>query len=205
MKSQRETVVVIHGFGSKRLWMTPLSYRLASQYDVSNWAYFSYGKSIEYHAARFAEFLESLDAKRKLNIVAHSMGSIVTRSALQKTQAEVNRVVMLAPPNAGSPVARFVSPVLGPICRPIKEISSHKDSYVNRLPGKACCEVGVIASKFDALVPWNNTKMDDLADHRTVVGTHNSLLFSGKVAAMVARFFQHGKFAGSSDSEPRED
>ena len=205
MKSQRETVVVIHGFGGKRLWMAPLSYRLASQYDVSNWCYFSYGKSIDYHAARFAEFLVSVDAKQKLNIVAHSMGSIVTRVALLKTQAKVNRVVMLAPPNAGSHVARFVSPVLGPVCRPISEISSHEDSYVNQLSNKTSCETGVIASRFDVLVPWENTKMDDLADHQTVVGTHNSLLFSGKVAAMVARFIETGKFAASPDAQSKED
>ena len=194
MNSQPETVVVIHGFGGKRLWMAPLSYRLARQYEVANWSYFSYGGSIESHAARFAKFLESIDAKQRLNIVAHSMGSIVTRAALQKTQALVSRVVMLAPPNAGSNVAKFVSPILGPICRPIKEISSHKDSYVNQLSTKTSCETGVIASKFDVLVPLKNTMMDDLADHQTVVGTHNSLLFSGKVAAMVSRFFQHGKF-----------
>ena len=58
MKSQRETVVVIHGLGGKRLWMAPLSYRLSRRYDVKNWSYFSYGGSIENHAARFAKFIE---------------------------------------------------------------------------------------------------------------------------------------------------
>ena len=179
--------------------MAPLSYRLARQYRVTNWSYFSYGGSIEGHAARFAEFIESIDSKQKINIVAHSMGSIVTRAALQKasasTLASVNRVVLLAPPNSGSHVAKFVSPVLGLVCRPIKQISSHRDSYVNQLPNRNACETGVIASQFDVLVPLKNTMMDDLADHRTVVGTHNSLLFSKKVAAMVSRFLQHGKFA----------
>jgi len=177
MESPNETVVVIHGFGGKRLWMAPLSYRLSRRYNVVNWSYFSYGGSIEDHAARFAEFIESMDAKQRLNIVAHSMGSIVTRAALQKisasTLASVGRVVMLAPPNAGSNVAKFVSPVLGPICLPIKQISSRKDSYVNQLPNQNTCETGVIASKYDMLVPIKNTMMNDLADHRTVFGTHN--------------------------------
>ena len=125
MESQRETVVVIHGFGGKQLWMAPLVYRLSRHYDVTNWSYFSFGGSIENHGLRFSKFIESLDTKQKINIVAHSMGSIVTRAALQKSRAAISRVVMLAPPSAGSPVARFVSPVLGPICRPIREISSH--------------------------------------------------------------------------------
>ena len=200
MESPRETVVVVHGFGGKRLWMAPLAYRLSRKYDVANWSYFSFGGSIENHGRRFAEFIESLNTKQKINIVAHSMGSIVTRAALQNSRTKISRVVMLAPPNAGSHVARFVSPVLGTICRPIREISSHKDSYVNQLPIKSPCETGVIASKFDVLVPWENTMLDGLADHQTVVGTHNSLLFSGKVAAMVVRFFRHGKFAASPDA-----
>ena len=197
MKSQRETVVVIHGFGGKRLWMAPLSYRLSRRYDVKNWSYFSYGGSIENHAARFAKFIESVGCNQKVNIVAHSMGSIVTRAALQLTSTltSVNRLVMLAPPNSGSHVAKFVSPLLGPVCQTIEQISSHENSYVNQLPNENTCETGVIASKYDVLVPVKNTMMDNLADHQTVAGTHNSLLFSSKVAAMVTRFLQTGKFA----------
>ena len=199
MKSQRETVVVIHGLGGKRLWMAPLSYRLARQFDVANWSYSSYGGSIDTHAVRFSEFIESFGSQQKVNIVAHSLGSIVTRAALQKvstsTLASVSRVVMLAPPNTGSNVAKFVSPVVGSMCKTIKQISSHKNSYVNQLPNKNTCETGVIASRFDMLVPVKNTMMENLADHQTVFGTHNSLLFSSKVAAMAARFIQKGKFA----------
>ena len=196
MDSQLDTVVLIHGFGGKRLWMAPLAFRLARKYQLLNWSYFSYRGSIDEHGARLAEFIDNIETKNRINIVAHSMGSIVTRAALQKTQTNIHRVVMLAPPNYGSHIARFADPILGPICRPIRQLSSRENSYVNQLPDTTPCETGVIASKYDVLVPVKNTLMEDLADHQTVFGTHNSLLFSGRIAKMTTQFIQTGKFAG---------
>ena len=195
-KAKRDTVVIIHGFGGKRLWMQPLSLRFKRDYDVINWSYFSLGGSIDRHASRFAEFLNSIDAGGKINIVAHSMGSIIARAALQKHRCgKVNRVVLLAPPNSGSHVARYAGLVLGSICKPISELSSAETSYVNQLPNSIEYETGVIASKFDILVPVENTKMDGLSDYRIVNGTHNSLLFSGRIATMANQFIQTGRFA----------
>ena len=106
MISKRDIVVLIHGFGGKRIWMAPLATRLSQKYDVRTWSYFSFGGSIERHGNRFADYIDSLEAESNINIVAHSMGSIVTRSALQRINNKVNRVVLLAPPNSGSHVAR---------------------------------------------------------------------------------------------------
>lgn len=197
MKTERDIIVLIHGFGGKRIWMLPLAYRLSRRHRVVNWSYFSYGGSITNHAARFAKFIEGIDADCEISIVAHSMGSIVTRVALQQLAPEkVNRVVMLAPPNTGSHVARFASPILGSVCQPIRQLSSHENSYVNKLPRKHRCETGVIASRYDVLVPVKNTMMDGAAEHKTVFGTHNSLLFSSRIATMTTQFIETGKFAG---------
>lgn len=194
--SSKETIVVIHGFGSKRLWMLPLASRFKHDFHVINWSYFSLAGSIDTHAARFAEFLKTIKTDRKINIVAHSMGSIVTRAALRSgTIDRINRVVLLAPPNSGSNVARYARFLLGPICKPISELSSDELSYVNQLPKTIQYETGVIASKFDILVPVKNTMMEGLSDYKVVNGTHNSLLFSGKVASMANQFIQTGSFA----------
>ncbi len=128
--------------------------------------------------------------------VAHSMGSIIARAAMRNNNFDnLNRVVLLAPPNSGSHVAKYAALVFGAICRPISELSSNEQSYVNQLPKTTEYETGVIASKFDILVPVENTMMDGLSDYKIVNGTHNSLLFSGKIASMADNFIKTGKFA----------
>ena len=195
MTQQPTTIVLIHGFGGKRLWMAPLAHRLNRNYDVLNWSYFSYGGSIERHGTKLAKFLDNLGSEGNVNIVAHSMGSIVTRVALQKTTSTVNRVVMLAPPNCGSNVARIAAPILGSISTPIRQLSSCNNSFVNSLTDDPTCEIGVIASQYDVLVPVKNTIMKNLTDHQVILGTHNSLLFSSRVAKMTDVFIRTGKFA----------
>jgi len=175
--------------------MRPLARRLKRRYDVINWSYFSYVGSIDLHATKFAEFLSSIESNRKIHIVAHSMGSIIARSAIHKSNLDnLNRVVLLAPPNSGSHVAKYAAFVVGAICRSISELSSDEMSYVNQLPKGATYETGVIASKFDILVPVANTLLDGLSDYAIVNGTHNSILFSGRIASMTDNFIQTGKF-----------
>ena len=194
--ADNELVIVVHGFGGKRIWMQPLSMRLRRRFRVITWSYFSIGGSIESHAKRLSNFLHDLNHDGPIHTVAHSMGSIVTRAALAiRDINNLTRIVMLAPPNCGSPVARVSNFAFGWACRPFRELSSDRDSYVNNLSTGLPCDTGVIAARFDIQVPVNSTYLPGLSDHVIITGTHNSLLFSGKVGQLVTQFLTIGRFA----------
>ncbi len=69
--------------------MWPLASRLrANGFRVLNWNYLSLFAAIETHANRLCDFLATqLSLEPRFHIVAHSMGSIVTRAALKSIVA----------------------------------------------------------------------------------------------------------------------
>ena len=106
---RRDSIVVVHGFAGKRVWMYPLCFRLRSRgFRVTNWGYSSLWHTIAEHPERLREYLaHSLSDEPCVHIIAHSMGAIVVRSALAMGPvANLGRVILFAPPNQGTPVAR---------------------------------------------------------------------------------------------------
>lgn len=195
--SASDTIVLIHGIAAKRLVMWPLAYRLRAEgFKVHSWRYPSLFSSIASHAARLHDFLiNDLYDERCVHIVAHSMGSIITRSALARgLPHNLGRIVLLAPPNAGSPVARIASSVLGRVIPPTRELSDDSESLVHQIGFNEKLSVGILAARYDFLVPEKNTHLTGELEHRTLVATHNSLLFSSKVVAMTANFLRYGTF-----------
>ncbi len=186
--SSGNPVIVVHGFAGKRIWMWPLCARLRSRgFRVHNFGYLSVAGSIETHAERLAGFLRTFTGEQRVHIVAHSMGTALVRTAFAGQQIDnAGRAVFIAPPGTGSPVVKFAAPVLGSVCKPVAELSSGENSFVNRLPDASAYELGVLAARFDILIPVERTHIDGEADHRALNGTHNSLLLSSKAAGFVA-------------------
>lgn len=108
------------------------------------------------------------------------------------------RVVFLAPPNSGSFAARLGSSLLGRIVPPTKELSDSPGSFVNQLPKELKREVGIIAARFDMLISVKNTHLSDEREHVELCATHNSLLFSSRVARRIVDFLQKGSFGECS-------
>jgi pimeloyl-ACP methyl ester carboxylesterase len=191
------TIVVVHGFGSKRFLMALLCRRLRrAGYRVHNWGYFSLFGNISKHARRLSEFLQSLDGEGPLHVVAHSMGSIVVRCALANAvPANLGRLVFIAPPNRGSPLARIAERILAPICAPIGELSTREDSFVNSLPDAHSYELGILAAKYDLLIPANYSHLAGERDYKVLSGSHSSLLLSRTVVEEVESFLKHGRFS----------
>jgi pimeloyl-ACP methyl ester carboxylesterase len=170
----------------------------ARGYLTSAWGYWNMQCSLLVHAERFAHELEVLDRDPRvgtIHLVAHSMGCIIGRAALDRYRPQkVGRFVMLAPPNRGSFVATATAGTFGRILRPVKELSTADDSLVNSLPMPQGIDIGVIAAKHDALVAEESTHPDGPHAHVTLATWHTGLLFRPETADLVAGFLATGEF-----------
>ena len=193
-----ELIVLVHGFGAKRIVMWPLASRLrAKGFRVLPWNYRSLFAAIDTHACRLDDFLATqLSLESRIHVVAHSMGSIITRAALNRRQLpNLGRLVFLAPPNGGSPAARIASWFLGSLIVPTRELSDRATSYVNQLPPNNSLDIGKLAARYDILVPTRNTHLGGERAHETLLATHNSLLFSTGVCSRIVTFLRTGSFS----------
>ena len=110
-----KAVIVLHGLMRSRSSMSKLCDYLGSQgdYRVFNVAYPSTRQGIARHAEGLKRIVANLDGIEEINLVGHSLGSIVVRKYLsgpegkgkQLPDGRIGRVVMLAPPNHGSRIA----------------------------------------------------------------------------------------------------
>ena len=202
-----ECVSLVHGFLANSLILSLLGRRLRGHgYRTTPWGYLNMCCSIRVHAERFAEALERLDARPgvgTIHLVTHSMGGIIARAALELFRPrKLGRFVMLAPPNHGSFVATAAAAVLGRVFRPVAELSTADDSFVNSLGMPQDVDVGVIAAGWDALVSEESTHPDVPHAHVTLPCMHSSLLFRRDTADLVAAFLASGDFSGLNQRRP---
>lgn len=204
---RRNAVVLVHGLAAHRVIMSALERHLRKYYaSVTNWGYSSLWSRIECHGKALAHTLHELDRRggiEQIHLVTHSMGGIIARLALaERLPTKIGKVVMLAPPNRGSHVARWLSPVLGLICPPLIQLSDHCKSFVACLPPLQGVDVGVIAAASDQLVAESQTHLPNEADHVVVPGFHSSLLFRPETARQVAHFLERGRFDRAEQVAP---
>lgn len=206
--NSRKVIVLVHGLGAHRLMMWLLGRRLARQgYRVINWGYRSIRRTIETHGRDLYRELVKLEndpSVEEFYLVGHSMGSIVSRTALTNGRFEkLHRMVMLAPPNRGSRLATMFGPLLKPICSTIDQLATRPDSYVNCLPLPQNLEIGIIAAQYDGLVHLDSTYLGIERDHLVWPFTlHSGVLFRLGVATQIVHFFNHGEFLRSRRQEP---
>lgn len=197
-----ELVVLVHGIGAKRLVMEPLRYRLKRYgFRVEAWRYRSLVGSIEHHAEHlYRHLLYSFAEESTIHIVAHSMGCIVTRASLAIGPiANLGRLVFLAPPNSGTPVARYADKWTGGFLAPLNALSDSPNSVARSLPTVGPVDVGILAARFDMLIPLANTHLLGERDHRVLNATHNSLLLSKTAARLTLSFLASGRFEPSDN------
>ncbi|WP_165482296.1 esterase/lipase family protein [Fluoribacter gormanii] len=145
VRHNREIIVLIHGLMRTSLSMWPLKNYLKRQgYDVYSYSYPSPKYSIQEHGIYLSRFIKNLLARNpgvKINFVTHSLGGIITREALsslsQKQLKNIGSLIMLAPPNQGSKLAKLSTtmfPMLTSPIKPLAELSSEQSSYVHHVP-----------------------------------------------------------------------
>ncbi|WP_197443672.1 lipase family alpha/beta hydrolase [Maioricimonas rarisocia] len=198
--SKREMVIALHGLagGCWTNWL--LVRRLAAEgYLVENIDYPSFRcsipKLVDGLAERFRKTVHAAEVDA-VHVVAYSMGGIVVRAMLNDhADLPIDRMVMIAPPNQGSPAATRMAKWFRWFCPAVHELRDRASSYVQRLPGGLSQDVGIIAGTYDRCVPVESTRLEAVQDIVEVPASHATLPFRRDVAAYCSNFLQYGQFA----------
>ena len=196
--ASQELVLLTHGIASTRWFLGPLAYRLRKAgFQTHLHGYPSLWWSNRSHGRKLAEVLREMAPRYdRVHVVAHSMGNIVTRCAMEEElPANLGRVVMIAPPNGGSGVATWLAPWLGWLSPTLVELQDTPGSFVNQLgPLPPEIETGIIAADRDRKVRLEQTRVDGQTDHCIASGWHTDVLWTRETARRTTEFLRDGNF-----------
>jgi hypothetical protein len=216
-------VVLLHGIGRNAAFQATLGAFLHGRgYRVVNESYPTKRLPIRGIAAGpLAELLgrRCPEPGARIHFVTHSMGALVLRAYLQDSSLpNLGRVVMLAPPNAGSELAdrfgrfglwrRWMGPAGA-------DLAAGAGGIHWGLP-PADFEVGILIGNrsqgliFDGFFPGPNdgrvsverSRLAGMADFRIVPENHDSITRSPEVFRMVLRFLETGAFGPGGTAVP---
>jgi pimeloyl-ACP methyl ester carboxylesterase len=191
------------------------SYLRKMNYIVVNQEYPTTRRSIKELAARdVVSMVEECQKQtpEKIHFITHSIGGIVLRAYVQDYNLQnLGRIVMLAPPNHGSPLADLLhhnllfKMIAGPAGQ---ELTTDHLSTPNRLNPWMKTEMGVIAGTFsfmpfmklffhednDGKVPVSSTRIAGMNDFIALPVSHMFMMQNKTVMKEAVYFLQHGTF-----------
>lgn len=211
-QGKHEHVVCIHGFLGAPWNMHFLAKNLSKKgWQVTNFGYASRDDTIDAHAKKLVKELQTLAKKnpeKPIHFVAHSMGCLVLRSALNHPEcpkeAKTGRMVLLTPPNQGSVWARFLQRFSWfrsfAKDKAGKELSTAKNfDHLGDLP-PSLEKVLVIAGDFgfnpfipeknDGTVGVSETCLNTPHEHMILSSGHKTILFSKETFAQIYHFLK---------------
>ena len=107
-------VILVHGLGRSAGMFGDLQQTLkAAGFETFAINYPSTRQGVAAHADDLARLIENLEGVQEVSFVTHSMGALVVRelfdhTSMQETNIVFRRLVMIAPPNQGSAIARLL-------------------------------------------------------------------------------------------------
>lgn len=216
INNKGDYVILLHGLNRTAYSMSKIAVALSeSGYHVINYSYPSRKYSIDVLALSLLDKVintHCINNKKKIHFVTHSLGGIILRKYLQeKPMLNIGRIVMITPPNHGSKWVDFLkkSPLFSWILGVSgKQLGSKSTSYVNHLPPKIECELGVIAAtksynpfsfmifktKNDGTITVNSTKMVGMKDFKEIDTTHCVAPNNDEVIKDAVNFINYGFF-----------
>lgn len=207
-----EAVILLHGLARSASSMKTIEKSLIAEgYFVININYPSREYSIEELAEQVISKALLSCKNRPINFVTHSMGGILVRQYLSMHSIKnLNKVVMLGPPNKGSEVVdklchtpgfSFINGDAG------MQLGTGELSVPSKL-GSANFNLGVIAGnksvnwilstlipdKDDGKVSVESTKLDGMNDHIEMETTHPFMMRNEHVIEQVIYYLKTGHF-----------
>jgi pimeloyl-ACP methyl ester carboxylesterase len=212
-------VVLIHGILRSAKCMSAMAETLEQAgFHTFQFDYPSTQVSIPEAAEYLHQTFESLEGVEELNIVAHSMGGLVTRAYFAAHHdPRFHRVVMVGTPNHGAELADLVHQnflvrtAAGPGGR---QLVTHREGLIPSLPAPKC-EFAIIAGARNNPAGWNpfipgdddgtvtveSTRLVGAADFATVPTTHTALLRNRETLDQTLRFLSEGRLCADRPAQ----
>jgi len=214
-------VIFVHGMGrSSKSWPALAKRVEEAGHLVVAFDYPSTRCSIPESAEYLARVIESLDGVDRIDIVAHSMGGLVSRAYLAKhSDPRLHRLVMLGVPNLGAEMADKVVaiPLYQWICGPGGcELVTDPEGLIASLPTPEF-EFAIVAggkgtiTGYNPLIPGDDdgtvtvasTRLPGASDFILIEGgMHSFLMFDERVVDATMRFLEAGGLRAEGEKRP---
>lgn len=212
----KPTVVIVHGLWLSGHAMKLLAFHLRRLgFEPVTITYHSVSADLNENAARLKKVIAAMGA-REIHLVGHSMGGVLALKALADyPELSVARVVLVGTPYRDCHAAKILSQSkLG-----YRAIGRSMRQWLDapKEPWRGAQELGVIAGSLpmglgqlipglprpnDGTIAVEETKVPGMKEHVIMHVSHSQMLFSARVAAQIAHFLDHGKFARGPGEQP---
>ncbi len=212
-------VVLIHGMGRTSTSLALLSRRLRNAgHLTSSFGYFVSRAPLDVIADNFVAHIDRHTQGEPFAIVGHSLGNVVTRLALSRLP-QLERIVMLAPPNQPPALARILkdNPLFRALTRDAGQRLADATAFYASLPVPqmpVLIVAGTLGAKLaggpwqgptDGIVGLEETRLPSApnVEHVTVPAMHTLIMNSAVVTGLALRFLNGESATEASVSEER--
>ncbi|MDO4583717.1 MAG: hypothetical protein Q4D62_06395 [Planctomycetia bacterium] len=219
---QGRVLILVHGFGANRLLLQRMAgwFRQRGHYSaVLNVTYPSTSVTIQEQAAVIGKIVERLEGVESIDLVGHSLGSLILRCYLGNPPGgtpgtlpdpRIHRFVQICPPNQGSALAAranqaHLSEVFSLL--PLHDLGQDGET-LQELCGTPACEFGIIAGgkgddqgysptlpgDDDFVISVSTTPLPGASDYLLLPGMHSVIPNTLATFEYVERFLETGAF-----------
>ncbi len=205
MKNPNKRIILIHGLYMNRLAMKPLaSVCHQHHFETTLFAYPSMLDTVAEHAAKLTRYIQL--QKLPCAIIAHSLGGVVTKYALEQTpDLPITHVVALGVPFKGAEVVSVLQKLrLGKLIgRVERDLLPHEESAwqhsasLGLVTGTSSVGLGrLLLGKVsgDGTVSTEESLIEGYTDHVALPYSHTGMLFQSEVAKQAVHFIQNERF-----------